>query len=246
MDFKTATLYKKTILTEDTYEFKFKTDLPFTYETAQFVTIKVPSTDGKMLMRSYSISCSPTQDYFELCVKLLPEGKGSFYLRNLAEGQKIEFLGPSGRFKFESPKTIEDAEKKTVFLIATGTGIAPIKAMIEDELAKGSIQRMHLIFGVRYIKDVFYREVFEKLAIKHSNFTFDITVSRPEETVSIPESQSWNMKKGRVTDILKELNIDPLHTEAYICGLKEMIEETNTILLKKRLPEGAIHFERFN
>ena len=246
MDFKTATLYKKTVLTEDTYEFKFKTDLPFVYETAQFVTIKVPSTDGKMLMRSYSISCRPTQDYFELCVKLLPEGKGSFYLKTLAEGQKIEFLGPSGRFKFESPKNIENAEKKTVFLIATGTGIAPIKAMIEDELAKGSIQRMHLIFGVRYEKDVFYREIFEELAIKHSNFTFDITVSRPEEAIFNPESQALNIKKGRVTDILKELDILPEKTEAYICGLKEMIEETNAILLQKGLPEGSIHFERFN
>lgn len=233
MDFKTATLHKKIVLTEDTYEFQFKTDPIFTFTASQFVTIKVPTADGKLAMRAYSISCKPTEDYFELCVKLLPDGTGSNYLRDLNEGEKIEFIGPAGHFTFTSP------EDKTIIFVATGTGIAPIKAMLENELEKGSVQKMHLIFGLRYIKDVFYKEIFEALAAKYPNFTFDITLSRPED-------ESWTGKTGRVTDVLRELEIDPANTEGYICGLKEMVGETSSIMKEKGLNSEAIHFERFN
>lgn len=236
MDFKTATLTKKTSLTEDTCEFKFKPDSNFTYTAGQFITINIPEANGQTLMRSYSISCKPTQNHFELCVKLLPDGQGSNYLKNLKQGEKIEFLGPLGHFTFKSPKN------KTVIFSATGTGVAPIKSMIEDELEKSSIQRMHLIFGLRYIKDIFYREIFERLVEKHSNFTFEITLSRPENS-------SWKENGGivgRVTDILKNMKVDRENTNFYTCGFKEMVIDTITLLEQKGLPKEALSFERFN
>lgn len=236
MDFKTATLTKKLSLTEDTYEFRFRPDPNFTYLASQFITVKIPITNRETVMRSYSFSCKPAKNYFELCIKLLPDGKGSNYFKNLKQGEKIEFLGPLGHFKFKS------AKNKTAIFISTGTGIAPIKSMIEDQLNQGNIQRMHLIFGLRYIKDIIYKKFFERLVEKHSNFTFQITLSRPED----PSWKENGGTVGRVTDILKNMEIDQKNTDFYTCGLKDMVIDTISFLEQKGLPKEALNCERFN
>lgn len=245
MNLNKATLTKKTFLTYDVIELCFKTNSDFSYKAGQFVSVKVPSgtqsatsaqTQTSSIFRSYSISSKPTQGYFELCVKVVENGLASNFLANLKEESEIEFLGPIGNFGFKNQ------QEQTALFIGTGTGIAPLKSMIEDELAKGNQQKMHLLFGVRHIKDIFYKEFFEKLSKEHKNFTFDLTLSRPED-------ESWTKsgeKIGRVTDLLKTHELDPKNTTAYICGLKEMVEETTGILTQKGVQKENIHFERFN
>ena len=98
---------------------------------------------------------------------------------------------------------------------------------------------MHLIFGLRYIKDIFYKDYFEKLAEKYKNFTFEITLSRPED-------DTWKGKVGRVTDILNKMPIDTRSTEFYICGLKDMVNEMATILKTKGVPKNAINMEKYD
>lgn len=265
MNLNKATLAKKTSLTYDVIKLCFSVSTtadsePFIHKAGQFVSVKVPSsaqsatsaqTQTSSIFRSYSISSRPTPGYFELCVKVVENGLASNFLANLKEESEVEFLGPIGNFGFKEqaqsqPQTQPEDQLNTKnhlsLFIATGTGIAPLKSMIEDELAKGNQQKMHLLFGVRYIKDIFYKEFFEKLAAKYKNFTFDLTLSRPE-------NESWEKeggKIGRVTDLLKTLELDPKTTTAYICGLKDMVEETTKILQQKGLLPEAIHFERFN
>ncbi|PIR12645.1 MAG: hypothetical protein COV50_07880, partial [Flavobacteriales bacterium CG11_big_fil_rev_8_21_14_0_20_35_7] len=121
--------------------------------------------------------------------------------------------------------------EKSVKIIATGTGIAPFKAIIEDQLEKknNTSQPIHLIFGVRHIKDIFYKEIFENLSEKHENFTFDLTLSRPEDP-------SWTGHSGRVTKLVEALNTDPQKNEVYICGLTAMIDSITEILKSKSIP----------
>jgi ferredoxin-NADP reductase len=238
MNTKKATLTKHIKLDDDVFELHFETEDPnFEHKAGQFVTIKIPQpAAAPLIMRSYSISSMPTPGKFELCVKLIEDGKGTNYLNLLKEGTQIEFLGPLGHFVFKTP------ENKSALFIGTGTGIAPLKAMIEDELSKNSTQKMHLIFGVRHIKDIFYKDIFETLATKHPNFTYDITLSRPES----PEWEEQGGKTGRVTALLKTLDISPNSTEIYICGLKDMVLDVTESLQQKGLPKEAIYFERFN
>lgn len=247
MNLNKATLTKKTALTYDVVELCFKTNSDFIHKAGQFVSVKVPtasrsttSTQPTHVFRSYSISSKPTSGYFELCVKVVENGLASNFLANLSEGNEIEFLGPIGNFGFQNQA--QNQPEKLALFIATGTGVAPLKSMIEDELEKGNQQKMHLLFGVRYIKDIFYKELFEKLAKEHANFTFDLTLSRPED-------ESWAKSGGkisRVTDLLKTLELDPKTTTAYICGLKDMVLQVTEMLQQKGILPEAIHFERFN
>lgn len=168
----------------------------------------------------------------KLCLKVVEGGRGSHWLESLKIDNEINFIGPSGKFTFKD-------KKDNILFIATGTGITPFNSMIEDELKKGNTKKMHLLFGVRYIKNIFYKNFFDDLANQYENFTYDIVLSRPED-------DSWQGKTGRVTGILQEMNLNLENTEVYICGLKVMIEDVVNLLKEKGMSEDDIHFEKYD
>jgi ferredoxin-NADP reductase len=111
------------------------------FKAGQFIQMFIPLPDGKIRRTSYSIASSPKNvGFFELCVTLVDGGKSSTYLHNLKVGEKIQGMGPLGTFHF-----IEDG-KDSVF-VATGSGIAPFRSMIHDQLEKGTKNTLYLVFG---------------------------------------------------------------------------------------------------
>ena len=238
MPLQKAALIKKTYLAEGTIQLDFETEASFEFQAGQFISIKVEDNSSSPCIRGYSIASYPHSDNqnkaFSLCVKLVENGRGSNWLNSLKEGQEIQFLGPNGKFLFNP-----NPDSKNILFIATGTGIAPLKTMIEDQLLnKNNQNKFHLLFGVRYIKEIFYQDVFQKLADKFSNFTYEITISRPEK-------EDWSGNKGRVTALLENLKIDTTNTEAYLCGLKYMLTEVTSILESKGLSPDKVHSEQY-
>lgn len=233
MPLNKATIKKKNQLTHDVIELQLELQNDLQFIAGQYVSIKVMDKPESPCFRAYSIASSPTLlPRLDLCLKVVEGGRATNWLNSLTEGNDLEFLGPIGHFVYKG-------EKERAIFIATGTGLAPFRGIIEDELAKGNKRQIHLVFGVRHIKDIFYKELFEELAAKHPNFTFDLTLSRPED-------DSWSGNQGRVTNLLEKLEIDPENTEAYICGLKDMIESVTSVLHSKGLPETQIHFEKYD
>lgn len=229
-----AKVTEKKELTHDVFELYLETEGSFKFNAGQFITLKIADKSPTPCFRAYSISSPPSnKNSFELCIKTIPNGRGSNWLNSLKKGDEVEFTGPNGNFTFSSNPN------KTILFIATGTGIAPLKSIIENELTKKNSQPMRLYFGLRHIKDIFYKDQFEQLAKSHNNFSFDLTLSQPED-------ESWQGHKGRVTSVLEPLKIDPENTEAYICGLNAMIESVHEILNNKGLTQEAIHFEKYD
>lgn len=205
-------------------------DQDFTFKAGQFITIKIDDASPPCF-RGYSVGSAPrTDNTFDLCIKAIPGGRGSNWLNSLRKDDKFIFMGPFGEFVFTTPP------EKTALFIATGTGIAPFVSIVKDQLSKGYKGPLHILHGVRYEKDIFYREMFEELAEKHPNFTYDITLSRPDE--------GWDRLDGWVTDNLEKWDLP--NTEAYICGLTEMINGTIKVLKEKGLTDEEIHFEKFD
>lgn len=237
MPLQKAVLEKKINLTGDVIQLNFKLETPLNFKAGQFISVKVEDIPSSPCIRGYSISSAPQEhNRISLCVKIVENGRGSNWLNILKEGEHIQFLGPNGKFIFEP-----DSETKNIIFIATGTGIAPFKSMIEDQLLNknNSKTKFHLLFGVRYIKDIFYQELFKNLSDQFSNFTYEITVSRPEDL-------NWKGNTGRVTDLLKNMEISNQKTETYLCGLKDMLTEASSILESKGLSPDKIHLEQYD
>ena len=231
---KTARLVARRQCTHDVYElvFELDTSLEKPFVAGQFVSVEIPpkSAEEKMVMRQYSISSIPDTYRFELCVKQIPEGRASHhYFPSLTIGDQITFVGPAGRF------TYVESHLPCVF-IATGTGIAPFKSMLEDLWKQNKENPMTLIAGVRHEEDVLYAEQLMQAQQKHE-FTYIPCVSRPKGT--------WTGYTGRVTSYL-EKTAAVQEAQYYICGNGSVIDDVKALLLAKGIPKEHIFFEKYN
>ncbi|MCA9459989.1 MAG: hypothetical protein KC550_05570, partial [Nanoarchaeota archaeon] len=162
---------------------------------------------------------------------------------NKKEGDLVHIMGPLGIFNLEK----SNPEKKLVF-IGTGTGIAPLRAMIKEELEKQANlekaenieneaiinnREIMLIFGVRHENEILYKDEFEALEKSNPNFKYLEIVSRANE--------KWVGRTGHVQDNFE--SIDPLNSEIYMCGLPQMIEGAKKKLLEMGIQETDIHNE---
>ena len=205
-------------LTHDVFEFHFRVP-NFQFLPGQFVTLKMNDEQG-VFMRCYSVKAYE-DGVLQLCIKLLPGGRGSAFLQSLSAGKKIEISQGIGTFVLAS------GQNPKIF-IATGTGIAPMMAM----LSRDSESQKTVLFGVRTESDIFYTRELQSFP----NTSASVILSRP--------SEDWNGLKGRVTDLLDTLEVTP-NTEIYICGNSQMIEDTLKFFREKNHPESHLFCEHF-
>jgi ferredoxin-NADP reductase len=202
------------------------------FKSGQFVQMFIPQPD-KPRRTSYSIASAPQHtDFFELCVTWVDGGKSSTYLHGLKVGDKITAMGPLGKF------TQPDPLPRDVVFIATGSGIAPFRSMILDQLARNTPHKLNLIYGNRHDQDIIYKKDWEQLALENSNFRALFTLSRP--------SDAWTGAKGYVQEKIEGFIQNPPAHDFYICGLSPMINAVQEKLLALGVPQGQIHFEKFD
>lgn len=207
------------------------------FQAGQYISIQV-SEEGHR--RSYSYCSSPDIEHgFELMIDFAPDGIGSKYLRNMKYGDTLKFLAPMGLFTVEE----EQPEAELVF-IATGSGIAPYRSMLFDLLQLKQDKRpITLLWGMRYVEQLFWQDEFQQLAKAFSNFTFHPVISRA--------TAGWQLCRGRVTDCLVGHESEWLSPEKvaqtgfYLCGNTDMITSTKQLLLSKNATPGNIHLEKF-
>ncbi len=222
-------------LSHDTKETVFRMIDPPTLDfvAGQYISIEVTEIkegQPRQNNRPYSLASPPEEkETFALCVNLV-EGPGSRYIHSLVPGDVMPFLYPMGFF------TVKEGESDLLF-IATGTGIAPIKSMIQHLCATETRRRMTLYWGVRSERDIYYETLFSGLAAHRQNFRFIRTLSRP--------SDEWAGLRGRVTHLLPTEISSVENLDTYLCGGWEMIREVRQILLDKGMPKKAIHYEKF-
>jgi ferredoxin-NADP reductase len=232
----TARLVRSVALTEDTKHLEFAVeDVPrFEFVAGQFVSMKEPH-DGREITRAYSIASPPRgNNTFDLCLNRVPEGFFSNFLCDLPEGERVPFHGPHGYFVLKNP--VRDS-----LFIATGTGIAPIRGMLQWLLADPARNQGHdltLVFGVRYEKDLYYNDEFVALAFQHPNFHYLPTLSR--------DNPGWSGARGYVQDHVRALAEGRADMDAYICGLKDMVLANRDLLKGLAWDRKSIVYERFD
>ncbi|MCL4326059.1 MAG: FAD-dependent oxidoreductase [Candidatus Thermoplasmatota archaeon] len=224
--------------TESTYLLRLErgASWPFDYDPGMFITVFIPRNEKPPLTRSYSIASPPSQKgYLELCIKRVEGGFGSNYLCDRKPGDVLDITKPLGVF------TLKETGHKNILFLATGTGIAPFKSMIESIYEnKLKNKQLWLFFGVRTQKDIIYRHRMEELAgITKDYFHYIVSLSRE------PLDSNWKGERGHIEDIIKKYIPDVNDTDAYICGLPVMVNETVALLEKLGIPEKYIFKERY-
>ncbi len=207
----------------------------FSFRPGQYLVFQIPSADGReVIRRSYSISTPPSDArHFEICVRAVAGGHGSNWVHRLRPGQVVRCEGPVGDFVLAEGN-------RDLLMVATGTGMSPIKSMLLHLLDSRSSRRVRLFFGVRTTGDLFYTDLLRGLEAHYPNFSSEIVLSSPDPS-------QWAGARGRVTHLIADRvrASDASHSEAYLCGSRAMIEECSALLRDKGFTDEHIHFENF-
>jgi CDP-4-dehydro-6-deoxyglucose reductase len=201
-----------------------------TFQTGQFVSLSHLIGERK-ITRAYSIASVPNGNRFELCLNRVDDGIFSPHLFSMQPGDAVSMKGLLGTFVWRQPV-------KPSILVATGTGIAPFRGMLLEELARGDGPPVTLIFGVRYAPHLLYRAEFEAMAASHPRFSFWPTVTRPDE--------SWTGRSGRVQGHLIEALGGSTGFDVYVCGLKEMVDDVRARLKDLGFDRKQIIAEKYD
>lgn len=231
----TSKVASKDQLTETFVSLKLELTEPhtITFQAGQYVLLDCPGIPQK---RAYSIASAPRLDHaIELLIELIPGGQTSGHIEKLVVGDELCFYAPVGGFM------ISDAVQQDtcpLTFVGTGSGLAPLRAMILDQLRSRETKRpIHLLWGMRFATDLFWLDYWQELADNYPNFTYTITLSKPPE--------EWTLARGRVTDVLATDAIDPT-THFYLCGSTKMLTDVMAVLAGRGVDAAHIHHEKFS
>ncbi len=203
--------------------------LPFT--PGQWVSLS-RELHGKKITRAYSIASAPDEtNRFALCLNKVEDGVFSPFLFDMAEGDSVDMKGPYGTFVLRHPE-------REIVMIATGTGIAPFRSMLDFHFASGLQPKVTLLFGVRYPETILYRNDFEAWEVQHPNFQFWPTLSKAPA--------DWTGRRGHVQQHLDEALAGRTDVDVYVCGLRAMVDDVRELLKAKGFDRKQIISEKYD
>jgi CDP-4-dehydro-6-deoxyglucose reductase len=185
--------------------------------------------------RSFSIANAPhDSDFIQVHLRVIPNGVFTNFVANeLQEKAILRLEAPFGSFFLR-----DDSEKPVIF-VATGTGIAPIKGMIEHMLHHNMQRDIHLYYGARNLADLYLHDLCEKWAALTPHLRYTPVLSKP-----LP-SDHWQGQTGYVQDAVLRDVPDLSAYQVYACGSPNMIEGARASLTNKGLPEDAFFSDAF-
>lgn len=203
----------------------------------QHVDVRLTAPDGYSAVRSYSIASAPSSEgRVELTVERLPDGEVSPYLtQELALADRLELRGPIGGWFVWRREQMEPIQ-----LIAGGSGIVPLMAMIRSRASVGSTAPFRLLYSVREPGAVFYRK--ELLALENNENSVALSHAY---TRAIPNH--WPRPPGRIDASLIAETTWPskLSPTCYVCGPTSFVETIAALLVACGNRPEKIRTERF-
>jgi NAD(P)H-flavin reductase len=180
---------------------------PLEWEPGQYIELSLSGDPRRVPL---SVASAPDPDelgYFELAVTV---GAGGGMFDDLAVGAVLDVFGPQGRF-------IWAGEDVPEIFIGAGTGLAPLRAMIQAALGCGGSAPLLLLAGARAESDILWREEMQELALEHPRLRFEATLTQP--------MNGWTGRRGRVQDHFAELVAPQADARVYVCGARDMVDE---------------------
>jgi len=200
----------------------------------QHVDVRLTAEDGYQAQRSYSIASAPDATHVELTVERIDDGEVSPYLtEELQTGDQIELRGPVGGYFVWQPSL-----GGPLLLVAGGSGVVPLMAMLRHRAASGSDVDTRLVFSSRAWNDVIYRDELERLAGNGLTVAHTLTRSQPE---------GWTGYARRVDrDLLADVGPAPgERPHVYVCGPTPFVEAVAEALVELGHEPQRIKTERF-
>jgi NAD(P)H-flavin reductase/ferredoxin len=231
LDFE-ATIVNNERLTKDIHliQVEMRQQNGIRYSSGQFFEFDIPEIEQT---RAYSMANRYVEKQpLDFHVKRIENGAGSNYMCDLQPGATVTGSGPYGKMQ------LINREKDLIF-IAGGSGMAPIKALVE-ELFNGQYQHQAWFFyGARTKDDLFLTEQWTRLEKDYPNFHFVPALSDQ------PNDEEWLGETGYIANVVEKYLSDVSQMDAYLCGPPILIETVTNTLYKGGLRRSNIFSDEF-
>jgi ferredoxin-NADP reductase len=203
----------------------------------QHVDVRLTAPDGYQTERSYSIASAPEDgDRVAVTVERIEDGEVSPYLVDqLAEGDQLELRGPVGGYFVWSAEM-----GGPLLLVAGGSGICPLMAMLRHRAARGSHVPTRLLYSSRSLEEVIYRAELESLVARADGLEVFHTLTRSHPA-------GWSGYARRIDrDMLAEVAFAPGQQPlCMVCGPTPLVEAVASTLVDLGHPPDRVKTERF-
>ncbi len=200
------------------------------HRAGQHVDVRLVAADGYEAQRSYSIASAPEDPSVSLTVECIGDGEVSPYLCDVLQvGDGLEVRGPIGGYF-----VWDVADGGPLFLIAGGSGVVPLMAMLRHRARAGSQVPARLLYSARTWDRIIYRDEIRGLA----EVTFTITREAPAE---------WSGYRRRIDRaMLEEIGWSPAAMpQIYVCGPTPLVESAANLLVELGHDPARVRTERF-
>ena len=213
------------------FSFRTTRDPGFRFDSGHFVMVGL-EVDGRPLMRAYSIASAHYEDHLEFFSIKVPDGPLTSRLRHINNGDPVLVSRrPTGTL------VLNDLNPgKRLYLLGTGTGLAPFLSIIRDPLTYERFETVVLAHGVRHVSDLAYAQFLEHELPQHE-FLGELVRSQLIYYPSVTREPFRN--QGRITDAIADglmaqtLGLPPLNPDedrVMLCGSPQMLEDTAALL----------------
>jgi ferredoxin-NADP reductase len=202
----------------------------------QHVDIRLTAEDGYQAQRSYSIASPPEDRLLTLSVESVANGEVSPYLvDDLRTGDRFQLRGPIGGYFVWTAAT-----GGPLYLVAGGSGIAPLMAMLRHRDRMNDQVAALLLYSSRSLEDVIYREELDAMARHDPHLRVVNTLTRKQPT-------GWTGHRRRIDKaMLAEARFPPeQNPKIFICGSTPFVESVSGLLVELGHPPLTIKTERF-
>jgi len=192
---------------------------------------------GLNLKRPYSIACSPEQAassrMLEVLVAVEANGSPGTHLPTLEKDQLIDVEGPVGSFIFP-----ELPIEKNLLFIGGGTGISPLRSMLDHALRMKLKKTITLVYSARRTEDFAFIEEFDRYA-RAGQIKLHQTVTR--------DDLAWQGARGRISLLnFKAVMENPAETLCFVCGPTSMVDQATATLNELGVPREAVRMEQWS
>lgn len=204
-------------------------EAPLEFLPGQYARLRIPGTDSS---RAYSFANRPGADnQLQFLIRLLPDGVMSNYIRERClVGDSIELEAPLGAFYLRQIS-------RPLLLVAGGTGLSALLAMLEQVVEQGCQQPVHLYYGVRQSADLCELARIQALGERLPAFRFTPVISDADP--------QWSGKRGYITEHLDSSELRDHDSDLYVCGPPPMVDSIRIWLQEQQLNRVQLYYERF-
>ncbi|EHY76920.1 ferredoxin--NADP reductase [Stutzerimonas stutzeri] len=223
-------------LTPNLFTLRTSRDPGFRFSAGQFARLGVRKPSGCIVWRAYSMVSAPHDEFLDFFSIVVPDGEFTSELSRLAVGD--ELLVDKQAFGFLTLDRFPDG--RDLWLLATGTGIAPFLSILQDFEAWQRFERIILVYSVREARELAYQQLIAELPQRDY---LDGLGSKLLYLPVVTREQVPGALHGRITTLIEsgeleraaDLQLVPEHSRIMLCGNPQMIEDTRAVLKARDL-----------